>query len=125
MAKLPVNLQAKEFVLRGREMNEFYKNLQYWNQVNRTLKDMYESGDYSDQDITNLKTSYLIYEQIQTIVDAFDKAAKNDIKIPFQYRDKLFRIIETLNADLEPYKHQQQVMELGEMVSPWLNENLK
>jgi hypothetical protein len=121
-AKLPINLQAEEFVLRGTEMNKFYENLQYWNKVNRSLKDKQESGDYSDEDLMNLKTSYNIYEGVNTIVGNFRDILNNDIEIPFEYRDKLHRTMQLLNDDLEPYKHSKEVMDLFNDVTPWINE---
>jgi hypothetical protein len=124
MSKVPTNLQAEEFVLRGREMNKFYENLQYWNRFNRSYNDMEASGDYSEEDLTNLDASYILYDGVNSVVSDFREISNKGVEIPFTYRDKLFDVIQKLNNSTEPYKHQEDVKELEEMTAEWINENL-
>lgn len=119
-AKSLTQIESKEFITRGRNMEEFYKNLTYWRQVKGSKKNILEPQDYSEEDKIHLLQSAYQYEIMENIVSDIHDMTKDGVAIPESIQKKLFSVIQDINEAEKPYIIADKIEALSSSVTDWM-----
>lgn len=100
--------QEKDYVLRGRSYNDFYKYLGYWTKQNRSIKDMIAGKDRSLMELINIKNNYTNFNDMKDILSELRKVAKTR-EIPEPVKDLTFETLKSLNYGNNPLEARKKI----------------
>jgi hypothetical protein len=96
--KSMINIESKDFILRGRAFNEFYANSKAWNEKRSSIKDI----KAEDGNIEGLKMNAKTFEKTKDLISLLQDKIKKGKVIPTDMKNDLYELLENLNNSENP-----------------------
>jgi hypothetical protein len=96
--KSMINIESKDFILRGRAFNEFYANSKAWNEKRSSIKDI----KAEDGDTEGLKMNAKTFEKTKDLISLLQDKIKEGKEIPSDMKNDLYELLENLNNSENP-----------------------
>jgi hypothetical protein len=96
--KSMINIESKDFILRGRAFNEFYANSKAWNEKRSSIKDI----KAEDGNTEGLKMNAKTFEKTKDLISLLQDKIKEGKEIPTDMKNDLYELLEKLNNSENP-----------------------
>ena len=96
--KSMINIESKDFILRGRAFNEFYANSKAWNEKRSSI----EKLKLDNQNTEGLKMNAKTFEKTKDLIKLLQEKINDGKVLPSDMKNDLYELIENLNNSENP-----------------------
>lgn len=107
--------QEKDFILRGRTFNDFYKYYDYWSKQNHSLEEMYKDKSKAIPELAEAHANYKRFEEMKGLLTDLRKIVQKQ-ELNEETKELTFEILKDLNYSDKPYKAAPKIAKLSQMI---------
>ena len=113
MIKKTLFKEAEDFVLRGRTLNDFYSQLEYWEKVNNSWKDMYRKEMIDEQTAEDMSQNAKVMLKTDELINMMRQYIKADGSLDPKIQQDLYEYLKKVNNSPNPMQYADDLVELA------------